>query len=420
LGSRGSTWGLSILHSPDSDKVGTTVRLGKELRIGREGGDALDLEMRDAKMSRRHATLWRRGLVFELEDHGSSNGSHVNGQRVEKRSVGVGDIIRLGESLFEVAPVAGSTGDDAAALGRAAEFVEAVALADRGAASTLPVLLLGETGTGKEVLARRVHARSRRGGAFVAVNCAALPRDLAESVLFGHKKGAFTGATADAGGLFVQADRGTLFLDEVGELPADQQAKLLRVLETHELMPVGGDRPVRVDARVVAATNAELRSGGFRSDLYARLAGVVVRLPPLRERRGDILALARHFLAETAPGVGFALSAHAAEKLLLHAWPRNIRELRTVMQRLALLLPSGGAVSRQTLDAVLDVAEVSAAAAETRPAHGRAGAPDRAELVARLASVGGNVNRLATHYGKDAKQIYRWLKRFGIDPDDHR
>jgi transcriptional regulator with GAF, ATPase, and Fis domain len=164
----------------------------------------------------------------------------------------------------------------------------------------------------------------------LGVNCASLPRELVESTLFGHKKGAFTGATSDSDGFFAQAQDGTLFLDEVGELPAHQQAKLLRVLENHEYLPVGSTRVVQSNARIIAASNAdldvEIASGGFRADFYARLAGTVIRLPPLRSRRRDILALAESFLSELAPGEVFRLSAGAAEKLVLHPWPHSVRE----------------------------------------------------------------------------------------------
>jgi DNA-binding NtrC family response regulator len=300
-----------------------------------------------------------------------------------------------------------------------------VALAERVAPSDLPVLLLGETGTGKELLARHLHARSGRSGPLVAVNCAALPPELVEATLFGHRRGAFTGATEDAPGLFLQAQGGTLFLDEVAELTLAHQAKLLRALDSGEVLPVGSARHVRSDARVVAATNAELPAriadGRFRADLYARLAGAVVRLPPLRARRGDILGLAERFLAPPPPGPERRLSAQAAERLLLHPWPRNVRELQAAMRSLGLRLGERLEVRRADVEAVLEAPDPGPLPGPPAPgARGDAAIPSREELAARLGELRGNVSRLAAHYGKDAKQIYRWLKRYRLDPASHR
>jgi Nif-specific regulatory protein len=218
---------------------------------------------------------------------------------------------------------------------------EALRLVERAQSSVATVLLTGETGTGKEVLARAIHAGSARArAAFVAVNCAAFPDTLLESELFGHVKGAFTGADRSREGLMAQADGGTLFLDEVGETSVALQAKLLRVLQEREIRPVGGTRARRIDVRLVAATNRELtgeiRAGRFRADLYWRLAVFPIRVPPLRERREDVLALARHFLArhgEREHKRGCHLSREAEQLLLAHAWPGNVRELENEMLR---------------------------------------------------------------------------------------
>ena len=410
-------WALSVVSSPSAAHRGRILSLAKPVRLGRASGDA-DVVVDDARLSRAHAAFARAGLVVEVQDLGSRNGTFVNGERVERHALGLGDLVRVGDTFLEVTDGEAAASGDRELVGRSPALLAAVALADRVAPSDRPVMLLGETGTGKEVFARRVHDRSRRAGAFVAVNCAALPADLGESALFGHRKGAFTGATADADGFFAQAAGGTLFLDEVGELPLPQQAKLLRVLENREYVPVGSSRVVSSDARVVAATNADLTDGRFRSDLYARLAGAVVRLPPLRARRGDIPALAERFLDDASPGKRYLFSANAIELLLLHPWPRNVRELRIAMRRLALEHPDGGELSRQ---AVLDILDPIPAAAgpAARKAKGGA-APDREELVARLTALRGNVNRVAEHYGKDPKQIYRWLKQHDLDPTQFR
>jgi transcriptional regulator with GAF, ATPase, and Fis domain len=418
---------VRVLHCPVRALVGRRLGLGKELRFGRVASADVDMAIDDPKMSRRHATLTRAGLVVELRDDGSSNGTHVNGARIRTGVLVPGDIIRMGETLLELADASARVPSVAPTLiGSAAAFLAAVELADRVAASDLPVLLLGETGTGKDVLACHIHAQSGRTGSFVAVNCAALPAELVEAALFGHKKGAFTGAASDSPGFFVQAQGGSLFLDEVGELAVAHQAKLLRALDAREIIPVGGTRSVRVDVRVLAATNVELLDetgdGGFRADLYARLAGAVVRMPPLRARRCDVLVLAEHLLGRESLGQGldgYRFSVQAAERLLLHPWPRNVRELATAMRRLRLEVGERREISRADIDAILELPVMSV----SKPPSGRGArttAPAREELVAQLSSLRGNVTRLAERYGKDGKQIYRWLKRYGLDPEDYR
>jgi DNA-binding NtrC family response regulator len=220
----------------------------------------------------------------------------------------------------------------------------------RAAPARIPVLLRGETGSGKEVAARALHARSPRAkGPFVAVNCGAISPELAESELFGHERGAFTGAVGQSPGAFGAADGGTLLLDEVGELPLGLQVKLLRALESDEVKPVGAARARKVDARIVAATHRDLREmvrvGTFREDLYFRLRGVEVVLPPLRQRPNDLLPLAHEILSEHE---GLRLSPAAAEALLAHGWPGNVRELKQVL-RLAAILCEGGVIEPRDL-----------------------------------------------------------------------
>lgn len=230
-------------------------------------------------------------------------------------------------------------------VGSSREWAEAVRLVDLVAPGDTSVLLLGETGTGKELLARRVHELSPRArGPFVAVNCAALPENLVESELFGHEKGAFTSAIARKLGKFELADGGTLFLDEVGDLPGNAQAKLLRVLQESVVERVGGTAPVKVDVRVVAATNQDLEAlianKTYRSDLYFRLSVFPIRLPPLRTRRSDVSELARYFLHASATRLrrpARSLSAEAVQKLMEYPWPGNVRELQNVMERAAIL-----------------------------------------------------------------------------------
>jgi two-component system response regulator AtoC len=232
---------------------------------------------------------------------------------------------------------------------------EVLATLERVAPSELPVLIQGDSGTGKELIARALHQKSTRvAGPFVAVNCAAVPENLLESELFGHEKGAFTGALSRKPGLFEVADRGVLFLDEIGEVSAAVQVKLLRAIETKEFFRVGATRAARTDVRIVSATNKnlkiEMQSGNFREDLYYRLNGVTLRLPPLRERKQDVPLLAMHFLQRFAPKRN--LSPAAIEALRSYSWPGNVRELMMVIQRAAIL--SASAVIDAT-DLPLDV-----------------------------------------------------------------
>jgi len=418
---------VTVLHTGGRALVSQRFDLGARLRFGRAGSADVEVALDDPKLSRHHATITRAANIVEIRDHGSLNGTFVNGGRVETAMLRPGDVVRIGDTLLELGttPVVAGTGDPSL-FGTSAAFVAAVELAERVAASDLPVVLLGETGTGKDRLAQHIHARSGRSGGFIAVNCAALPDELVEATLFGHKKGAFTGATSDSPGLFFEARGGTLFLDEIGELGLAHQAKLLRALDAHEILPVGSTRHVHTDARVIAATNVELPAriaeGGFRADLYARLAGAVIRMPPLRDRRRDILGLAERFLAQPTSAAGRRLSVQAAERLVLHPWPRNIRELQLAMRRLGLELGDRAEIRRVDVDAVLEAPIAAPSERSPRPAGSAAspGTPTREELTGQLAGMRGNISRLAERYGKDAKQIYRWLKRYRIDPSDYR
>ncbi|MBC7570984.1 MAG: sigma-54-dependent Fis family transcriptional regulator, partial [Spirosoma sp.] len=230
-------------------------------------------------------------------------------------------------------------------IGRSNPIMQAIDLARRVAVTDTTVLLTGETGTGKEVFAQAIHQGSpRRNGPFVAINCGALGREILESELFGHRAGAFTGATRDQKGLFAEADKGTIFLDEIGEMPLDLQAKLLRVLETHEFLRVGDTKPTKTDVRVIAATNRDLaqeaQANHFRLDLYYRLSVFQILLPPLRDRPGDITELAEQFARQDAAKIGrrgVHLSPAFVEKLRQHPWKGNIRELKNVIERAVIL-----------------------------------------------------------------------------------
>lgn len=244
---------------------------------------------------------------------------------------------------WEVSELRGSGSSEGKTLVFAAQsMADVVAMAERVAVADATILIQGESGTGKELLARRIHGVSpRKAGPFVAVNCGAIPRDLLESELFGHAKGAFTGATGDRKGRFLQADKGTLFLDEIAELPLDLQTRLLRVLQEKLLDPVGSERSLPINVRVLAATNQDLElrvnGGQFRQDLFYRLNVVPLRIPPLRERKEDILPLARHFLAKHSGGREWDIPLATAERMVRAPWPGNVRELENLCQRAALL-----------------------------------------------------------------------------------
>jgi len=244
---------------------------------------------------------------------------------------------------WELGELRGGAASEGKTLVFAAQnMADLVAMAERVAAADATILIQGESGTGKELLARRIHLASpRKDAAFVAVNCGAIPRDLLESELFGHTKGAFTGASSDRKGRFVQADKGTLFLDEIAELPLDLQTRLLRVLQEKVLEPVGTERSIPVNVRVLAATNQTLeervKAGQFRQDLFYRLNVVPLLIPPLRERKEDILPLVRHFLAKHSGGREWQVPLATAERLVKMPWPGNVRELENLCQRAALL-----------------------------------------------------------------------------------
>ncbi|HWA95794.1 MAG TPA: sigma-54 dependent transcriptional regulator [Terracidiphilus sp.] len=298
---------------------------------------------------------------------------------------------------------------------------------ERVAASETRVCIYGETGTGKELAARTLHERSgRAGGPFVTLNCAAVPAELIESELFGHEKGSFTGAAQRHTGKFEQAHRGTLFLDEIGDMPLTMQAKLLRVLEEGEVERVGGDKPIRVDVRVVVATHRNLEQlveeGGFRRDLYHRVVVFPVELPPLRQRSEDLPALVEYFASQVCAQNGWrkaAISADAMDALKRYGWPGNIRELRNVVERLLLL--GDGEVTAETvaiaLPALRNAAQAnnqSIAAAEG-PLADRVHDFERSTVLAELERRGHNVTQTAKALGLERSHFYKKCQQLGID-----
>ena len=305
----------------------------------------------------------------------------------------------------------------------------AVALARRAAASEIAVLFEGESGAGKEVFARAVHADSARAHApFVAVNCGALPESLVESILFGHERGAFTGAVERRAGKFVEADGGVLFLDEIGELPLSAQVKLLRAVQEGEVDPLGAAQPRRVNIRLLAATNRDLRrevaEGRFREDLFYRVSAFPVRIPPLRVRREDIAPLALRLLARLAPdGAQPRLTPEAARVLEAAPWPGNVRELENALHR-ALVLADGGPLRPEHLPAPAPPAAVHGAAQGATHEGAHDGAlPTLSEVEAAhirlvLARCGGRMAEAARRLGIGRSTLYRKLADLGISGGD--
>jgi two-component system nitrogen regulation response regulator NtrX len=299
-----------------------------------------------------------------------------------------------------------------------------MAQVERVAASETRVCILGETGTGKELVARTLHERSARAtGPFVTLNCAAVPAELIESELFGHEKGSFTGAANRHTGKFEQAERGTIFLDEIGDMPLHMQAKLLRVLEEGEVERIGGERPVRVDVRVLVATHRDLdtqvREGKFRQDLFHRIYVFPLALPPLRQRREDIPALVEHFAAQVSVQNGWKpvpFSPEAIAALQSHPWPGNVRELRNVVERLMLLAPDG-TVDQETVRAALPrgATEALVSSAPSGGLADRVQAFERETILAELKRANYNVTSAARALHLERSHLYKKAEQLGID-----
>jgi transcriptional regulator with PAS, ATPase and Fis domain len=391
-----------------------------------------DIVVTDPRVSRRHCrlSLDARGVV--VEDLSSKNGTLAGGIEVNRAWVPLNVPIFVGSTQLVVRPLGGTVdvplsvnmafGD---AIGASVPMRALFARLERAAAADVTVLLLGESGTGKELLARGIHAASpRRDGPFVPFDCGAVPPTLIEAELFGHVRGAFTGANADRRGVFAEADGGTLFLDEIGDLPLDLQPKLLRALESKEYRPVGGRGYERFDARVVAATHRPLReemaTGAFRQDLYYRLAVVEARVPALHERREDIELLVDRFLQMQSPPRSIRdLPAGALAMLSGYHWPGNVRELKNAVMRL-LLFPESGALALQE---GVDGSEGPLAGLPMhlplREAREQVvDAFERAYVVAKLAEHNGNVSRAADAMGVSRQFLHRLMGRYDVRRSD--
>ena len=431
------------------------VAVGRaEIGFARREGTRLALGVDGQWLSSSHARLVREAGRWVIEDLQSTNGTVVNGAAVERAQLSDQDVIELGHTIFLYRESVQRRSEDALDVSASAltppvtalrTLVPALAadLARLGAIarSNVSVVIGGETGTGKEIIARAIHELSGRAGPFVAVNCGALSRTLVESELFGHRKGSFSGADEDRPGLVRSADRGTLLLDEIGDLPAPAQAALLRVLQESEVLAVGSTRPVKVDVRVLAATHRDLEAlvvaGEFRADLLARITGFTLRMPPLRWRREDLGLLIAALLQHIAPGERAGkvhFTGDAARALLRYRWPLNIRELEKCLTA-ALILAGDGAIDlphlpeavRAALNAPLGATPALAVAGHEEPAEPAAPAEldeadvrQREELVALLREHRGNVTAVARAMGKARMQIHRWIKKYRLALDAYR
>jgi DNA-binding NtrC family response regulator len=335
-----------VIKGPDR---GETVSLrNAQITVG--SAPDCDLVLTDKTVSRHHMVAVREGDEVMLRDQGSTNGCFVQGSRFKEISIGYGAEVKVGRTLLKylpeeeaVEPDVSEREDFGQLVGRNVKMRRLFRMLEDVARNTATVLIEGETGTGKELVAEEIHNHSERaGGPFIVFDCGAVPGELIESSLFGHVKGSFTGAVGDRKGAFVEAHGGTIFLDEIGELPLELQPSLLRALDKKAVRRVGANTYEKVDVRIVAATNrdlrAEVQNKTFREDLYYRLAVIRVTLPPLRERGEDIRHLIDHFIKIfTPPGKTLQASPDDLARVLRHSWPGNVRELRNVMERACVL-----------------------------------------------------------------------------------
>ncbi len=394
--------------------------------------ESCDLVLADPTVSRQHVEIALVPDGYRIRDLDSKNGTFLDDVRIHDVVVAAGTTLRLGETTIKTTPL-GDTVEIALApstrmgplLGRSAAMRRIFALVGKVAPTDTTVLLTGESGTGKEVAARAIHEHSKRAdGPFVVVDCAALPPTLIESELYGHERGAFTGADRSRTGAFESAAGGTLFLDEIGELPLDLQTRLLGAIERRQVQPLGSSRSRAIDVRLVAATNRDLRRevnrGSFRADLYFRLAVVTIEMPALRERAEDIPLYVESFLAEhAAAGQPFRIDAATMAELALRPWPGNVRELRNALERAAALgeiEPGTTGPSAPPADDDAPPAEI--AADPTVPFKtGKAMLVERYErayVEALMQRHGGNITQAARTAEIDRVYLLRLLDKFGL------
>jgi transcriptional regulator with GAF, ATPase, and Fis domain len=433
---------LSVVEGPDK---GQELSIQKErVTVGRSG--ICDMALSDSAVSGTHFEIQAKEEGFLLRDLDSTNGTFCGDLQIREAWIQHGQTVRVGQSILRFEPLERTVDIDVSLrdsfhdiVGKSLRMREIFALLERVGPTDLTVLARGETGTGKELVARALHRASRRvEKPLVVQDCSAIPKDLIESTLFGHEKGSFTGAVDRKMGSFEQADGGTIFLDEIGELDLALQPKLLRVLEMRTVKRVGGAKEIPIDVRVVAATNRDLRKmvsqGTFREDLYYRLGVVTVELPPLRERPEDIPALVERFLAAVASrrfadeGRRFQVSPEAMNRLVKYEWPGNVRELRNTVERAASLSESDrldvndlSPTSQRATTEARNVGGASQAVEEGLPfKEAKQQVIDQFEgayLKALLDRHGGNVTRSAQAAGLTRYHLRELAKRDGIRGD---
>ena len=464
---QGTRAGLVLLYAPGFAMFQPAYLLHeRDLIIGRDPSSGICIP--EAAVSRQHARVHYKDGHWNITDLGGRNGTIVDGEFVQELALENLHEIRVGDAIFKFVTAGaesyarygidgtirgGAPGEDLDPVARRGAIVggyqvDRLAAALRRVSRTeLSIILLGESGTGKEVFARQLHEWSLRRGAFQAVNCAAIPANLLESELFGYKRGAFSGADRDKMGIVRAADGGTLFLDEIGDMPPEAQAKLLRVIQSKEVVPVGATTPERVDVRIVCATHRDLHrlqaAGTFRGDLYARLNEYNMLLPPLRERKEDIFALCRALLERHGrPQLGMTFPFMTG--LLHYDYPFNVRELEAFMKRGCALCDGTELDAQHLPDEIKDLMKQYAvrkaapagyvgsgsgivgpggpgvapyvAPPSAAPAH----VPTEPELRASLTQHRGNVAAVGREFGKERMQVHRWMKKYGINVEEYR
>ncbi len=436
--------GLVLLYADTFRELPAAFLLpGERHVIGRDAG-SVDLVLKAPAVSRVHAEVIRDGRNLVVRDLESRNGVLVNGRKVASARLEPLDEVRIGDAIFKFVDAGaddyaryridgalphGATrrAQKPSALAGGFQIDSIVAEIERVAATPLSVIVRGPSGTGKEVIASELHRLSGRRGKLAAINCTALPQNLIESELFGYKRGAFSGADRDKPGLIRHADGGTLLLDEIGDMPLEAQAKLLRVLQAREVLPLGATSPEPVDVRVVAATHRDLerlqREGKFREDLFARLNEYAVELPALNERKEDLFLLTQTFLARHG-GAGKVPSFPFMTGLLNYDFPYNVRELEACIKR-ALALTDATLLEPEVLPEVVQEAMADYGSEHSRrsqpPEDEEAqGAPDETALRELLTKHAGNVAAVGRELAKARMQVHRWMKRYGIDIADYR
>ena len=438
--------GLVLLYAPRFEELAPAYPFfTSEIVLGRDATCSICIP--DQAVSRNHARIEASGDDWVLRDLSSRNGTIVGGRYVTDHRLRDLDEIRIGDAIFKfveegAAAYAPFRIDGLRTRGAAPSVVadlvgghqiDAIARdIDAIAKAELSCMILGETGTGKEVVAGAIHRLSGRKGSLQAINCAAIPHNLLESELFGYRRGAFSGADRDKPGLIKLAEGGTLFLDEIGDMPLEAQAKLLRVLQSKEVFPLGATTAEHVDVRVACATHQNLRErvreGRFRGDLFARLNEHAVVLPPLRRRKEDIYLLAKTFAARHGrPDVGLTFSFMLA--LVHYDWPYNVRELESCIKR-GLALTGGAPLDAKHLpqdvaDHMKEYGDKKRAPSPSQTTEAdepvpKRTAPTEAELRALLQRHQGNVAAVGRELGKERMQIHRWLKKYGISLDGYR